>query len=107
MAVGQTPVPPVSIPIPTNRLKWVVNSPTPKWDPIGFDPQPYVYIYITMEWDVQASCEKAPGSQAPRAAVRDRLRAGVGSAAGLGGGWRFGRQLHGSAVWWLECSTTA
>ena len=21
-------------------LKWVVHSPTPKWDPIGFDPQP-------------------------------------------------------------------
>ena len=20
---------------PVNRLKWVVNSPTPKWDPIG------------------------------------------------------------------------
>ena len=23
----------------SNRLKWVVNSPTPKCDPIGFDPQ--------------------------------------------------------------------
>ena len=34
--MGQTPVPPVNIPIPTK--KWVVNAPTPKY-PIGFDPQ--------------------------------------------------------------------
>ena len=40
MAMGQNPAPPVNIPIPT-RLKWVVNSSSPKWDPIGFDPQPY------------------------------------------------------------------
>ena len=51
MAMGQNPVPPVNISIPTkigskmggaptNRLKWVVNSPTPKWDPIGVDPRP-------------------------------------------------------------------
>ena len=41
LAMGQNPVPQVNIPIPTKQvLKWVVNSPTPKWDPIGFDPTP-------------------------------------------------------------------
>ena len=40
-------VPPVNIRFnPTTKigsLKWVVNSPNnPKWDPIGFDPQPYL-----------------------------------------------------------------
>ena len=35
--------PPVNIPIQPLKwvLNWVVNSPTPKWDPIGFDPQPF------------------------------------------------------------------
>ena len=26
-------------------LKWVVHSPTPKWDPIGFDPHPYRLVF--------------------------------------------------------------
>ena len=30
----------MNIPFPKKKLKWVVNSPTPKWDPFGFDPQP-------------------------------------------------------------------
>ena len=32
----------VKIPIPakTEALKWAVNSPSSKWNPIGFDPQP-------------------------------------------------------------------
>ena len=29
--MGQNPVPPVNSPIPTTRLTWVVNSPTPNW----------------------------------------------------------------------------
>ena len=40
MAMGQNPVPPVNIPIPTKTK--IGGAPTPKWDPIGFDPQPYV-----------------------------------------------------------------
>ena len=42
-AMGQNPNrTPSEHPIPTNigSKIWVVNSPTPKWDPIGFDPQP-------------------------------------------------------------------
>ena len=39
---------PVNIPILTKvgNLKWAVNSPTPKWDPIGFDPQPYHRAFV-------------------------------------------------------------
>ena len=40
MAVGQNPVYPVNIPIPTKIGSKMAGAPTPKWDPIGFDPQP-------------------------------------------------------------------
>ena len=41
MAMDQHPNrTPSEHPNPHYRLKWVVNSPTPKWDPIGFDRQP-------------------------------------------------------------------
>ena len=37
------PETPSEHPNPTTKivLKWVVNSPTPTWDAIGFDPQPH------------------------------------------------------------------
>ena len=38
MAMGQNPAPRVK-----SRLKWVVNSPIPKWDPIGFDNHSHIY----------------------------------------------------------------
>ena len=48
MAMGQNPVPPVNIPIPTEitsqfplKSTKMGGAPTPKWDPIGFEPQPY------------------------------------------------------------------
>ena len=40
MAMGQKPVPPVNIPIPTKIGSKMGGAPTPKWDTIGFDPQP-------------------------------------------------------------------
>ena len=40
MAMGQNPVPPVNIPIPTKIGSKMGGAPTPKQDPIGFDPQP-------------------------------------------------------------------
>ena len=39
--VGQNPVLPVNIPIPTKIGSKMGGAPTPKWDPIGVDPQPY------------------------------------------------------------------
>ena len=36
--VGQNPV---SIPIPTKMKPKIGGAPTPKWDPIDFDPQPF------------------------------------------------------------------
>ena len=35
--------PPVNIPIPTKIGSKMGGAPTPKWDPINFDPQPYVH----------------------------------------------------------------
>ena len=35
MAMGQNPVPPVNIPIPTKIKPKMGSAPTPKWDPIG------------------------------------------------------------------------
>ena len=35
--MGQNPVPPVNIPIPTKIGPKMGGAPTPKWDPIGFD----------------------------------------------------------------------
>ena len=40
MAMGQNPVPPVNIPIPTKIGSKMSGAPTPKWGPIGIDPQP-------------------------------------------------------------------
>ena len=41
MAMGQDPVPPVNIPMPTLLGSKMGGAPkTPTWDPIGFDPQP-------------------------------------------------------------------
>ena len=40
VAMGQNPVPPVNIPIPTKIGPKMGGAPTPKWEPIGFDPQP-------------------------------------------------------------------
>ena len=34
----------VNIPIPTKIDSKVGGAPTPKWDPIGFDPQPNVRV---------------------------------------------------------------
>ena len=39
--MGQKPVPPVNIPIPTKLGSKMGGAPTPKGDPIGFDPQPH------------------------------------------------------------------
>ena len=42
MGMGQKPVPLVNIPIPTKIGSKMGGEFTyPKWDPIGFDPQPY------------------------------------------------------------------
>ena len=42
-SMGQNPVPPVSMPIPTQigSEKWVVNSPIPKRYQTGFEPWPF------------------------------------------------------------------
>ena len=40
MAKGQNPVP-LNIPIPTKIGSKMGGAPTPIWEPIGFDPQPY------------------------------------------------------------------
>ena len=41
MAMGQNPgYPPVNIPIPTKIPTKMGGAPTPKWDFMGFDPQP-------------------------------------------------------------------
>ena len=39
--MGQHPVSPVNIPIPTKIGSQMGGAPTPKWDPIGFDSQPF------------------------------------------------------------------
>ena len=39
LAMGQNPVPPVNIPIPTKIGSEMGGALTPKWDPIGFDPR--------------------------------------------------------------------
>ena len=39
MTMGQNPVPPVNIPLPTKIGSKVGGAPIPKWDPIGVDPQ--------------------------------------------------------------------
>ena len=49
MALGQKPAPPVNILIPTKIGSKMGGAPIPKWDPIGFDPQP----------DVSAGCGTA------------------------------------------------
>ena len=42
IAMGQNPKPVPPVPNPTTQLgSKIVNSPTPKWDAIGFDPRPY------------------------------------------------------------------
>ena len=43
LAMGQFPVPPVNMPIPTKIGSKMGGAPTPKRDPIGFDPQPFFY----------------------------------------------------------------
>ena len=40
LAMGQNPVPPVNIPIPTKIGFNISGAPIPKWDPIGFEPWP-------------------------------------------------------------------
>ena len=42
-AMGQNPVPPVNIPMPTKIGSKMGGAPKPpKWDPIGVEPRPYV-----------------------------------------------------------------
>ena len=43
LAMGQNPVPPVNIPISTKIGSKMggAPAPTPKWDPMGFDPWPF------------------------------------------------------------------
>ena len=45
MAMGQNPVPPVNIPIPTKTGPKMGGAPSPKWDPIGFEPWPHVSFF--------------------------------------------------------------
>ena len=55
---GSKPCTRSELPIPTkisskmggalNSLKWVVNSPTPKWDPIGFDNHSHLFFYFLL-----------------------------------------------------------
>ena len=48
MAMGQKPVLPVNIPIPTKIGSKMGGAPIPKWDPIGFD-RPYGPIQSAFE----------------------------------------------------------
>ena len=43
MAMGQNPVPPVNMPIPTKIKPKMGGAPIPRWDPIGFEPWPYPF----------------------------------------------------------------
>ena len=59
--MGQKPVPPVNIPIPTkNRQKWVV--PLPQNGTIGFDPQPYAWTWTLHGWFLQSPLFAACGA---------------------------------------------
>ena len=63
MAMGQIPVPPVNIPIQPLKqvLKWVVNSPTPKWDPkTVFTTTAICRLQVDIVSDVHGSDDKAP-----------------------------------------------
>ena len=47
--MGQNPIPPVNIPISTTVGSKMGGAPTPKWNPIGFDPQlfkPQVFQHV-------------------------------------------------------------
>ena len=82
LAMGQEPVPPVNIPIPTKiDSKMGGNSPTPTWDPIGFDNHTHLFRFPT---GASASGPDGAGAQIqpPHPAVfgvRDveQLRGGV------------------------------
>ena len=57
LAMGQNPNrTPSEHPNPHyNRPKWVVNSPTPKWDPIGFDHRGHLFNLsgANMGWEAE------------------------------------------------------
>ena len=88
-------------------LKWVVNSPAPKWDPIGFDNHSHTYIYIYMhksppfcgtpkEYKSTGHPRNTRHGSAsfPPPAERLALRPGVQAAAGRTAGLGRGRQRH-------------
>ena len=69
MAMGQNPVPPVNIPIPTIIGSKMGGAPTPKWDPISLD-RPYLKTPSARLWSqkkaaAQTAAEVAPGRGAP------------------------------------------
>ena len=94
VAMGQkpNPVPPVNIPIPT-KIGWVVNSPTPKWDPIGFDPQPrslglcsFRRLSAIIELHAEASrVQRAPVRRLNGARVKTPLTDPMSAAGGFMG----------------------
>ena len=51
--MGQSPVTPVNIPIPSKIGSKMRGAPTPKWDPIGFDPQPLPFCQTNSFQDPQ------------------------------------------------------
>ena len=67
LAMGRKPVTPVNIPIFTNISSKTGGAPTPKWDPIGFEPQPVdlrgvaLHEKMTDAWKWQASGDRSNG----------------------------------------------
>ena len=81
LAMGQNPVPPVSIPIPTKIGSKMGGAFTyqPKWDPIGFEPQPFVFGQLSTQVPVFSHRQaKPPAVRLPRTALEtwpeNRLR---------------------------------
>ena len=57
--MGQDPVPPVNIPIPTKIGSKMGGAPTPKWDPIGLDPQPVGISSFGRFWSPGSALQEA------------------------------------------------
>ena len=74
MAMGQNPVPPANIPIPTKIGSKMGGAPTPNWDPIGFGPRPNGNTSATgqMLETAKAKCRDSARLCAPFQAMASR-----------------------------------
>ena len=45
----------MNIPIPTRIGSKMGGAPAPKWDPIGFDPQPKPQLFMARGWSLTGS----------------------------------------------------